>query len=49
MTSQPTQDQQNLAAALECLRLILEAQAHMAALEEPPSPLQKLLALWGIK
>lgn len=49
MSSQPTQDQKNLAAALECLRLMLEAQAHMASIEEPLTPLQKLWALWGIK
>jgi hypothetical protein len=49
VSTQPTPDQKNLAAALECLRLLLEAQSHMAAMEEPPTPMQKLWALWGLK
>lgn len=48
--SSPTQDQLNLAAALECLRLMLETQQTAMAAEEPPAtPIQKLLAMWGIK
>jgi hypothetical protein len=45
----PTQDSLNLAAALECLRLMLETQALAMAIEEPLTPMQKLLAAWGIK
>lgn len=48
--SSPTPDQLNLAAALECLRLMLETQQQAMTADEPtPTPLQKLLATWGIK
>jgi hypothetical protein len=45
----PSQDALNLAVALECLRLMLETQALAMAIEEPLTPMQKLLAAWGIK
>lgn len=47
--STPSQTELNLAAALECLRLLLETQAHAIAMEEPLTPMQQWLAMWGIK
>jgi hypothetical protein len=45
----PTPDQQNLAAALECLRLMLESQQAAIAHESVLTPLQVWLALWSLK
>lgn len=58
--SAPTPDQLNLAAAIEVMNKMAEtharmveaqaqAQAYAMTAEEPLTPLQKLLAAWGIK
>jgi hypothetical protein len=45
----PSQTELNLAAALECLRLMLETQAHAIAMDVPVTPVQQWLAMWGVK